>query len=95
MSDSLSDLEDRWREAGLAVRLNPPVYGEGLLAYEPVDGPKGLTMIHDAVFVFTEAGRWGAWWPSRERERPDPRYDTLTDVVDAVSSNNQWSIVLP
>ena len=66
MSDALSDLESRWRAAGLTVRLNPSVYGDGLLVYESVDGPQGLKILHDAVFIFTESGRWGAWWPARD-----------------------------
>ena len=95
MSDALSDLESRWRAAGLTVRLNPSVYGDGLLAYESVDGPQGLKILHDAVFIFTESDRWGAWWPARDHERPDPQYAKLSDVVTVVSSENQWSIALP
>jgi len=95
MCDALSDLECQWRATGLTVILNPPVYGEGLLAFESVDGPQGLAILHDTVFVYTESGRWGAWWPARDHERPDAQYAALSDVVAAVSSENQWSIVLP
>ena len=95
MNDALSDLETQWRAAGLTTRLNPSVYGDGLLVYESVDGPQGLKILHDAVFIFTESELWGAWWPSLAHKRPDPQYATFADVVAAVSSKNQWSIALP
>ena len=94
MSDALTNLEARFRAAELSVRRNPSPYGDGLLAWESVDGPQGLTILHDAVFVFGEAGLWGVWWVGRDRERPDPQFATFDDVVAEVISQNNWSVTL-
>lgn len=90
--NSLHDLESYLTSVGLIVQRNPPVYGEGLLTYEANEGPQGLTIINDAVFVFTESERWGVWWVGRDRIRPAPQHDSLSTAVASVASDNQWSV---